>query len=564
MVKYYYIIQATSLFCYLLSVEKNMMQMHQKESELKKLFLLCTVFLFTVLMTAMAPTVSVSCESVEKHCERCLDLTPQELAGARAEHIAERAAVSRTQSERSARVDSYGEDWDIDENGILWAYYGGGPIMEIPDGVIGIDEDVLYYNEYFDDILEIRLNAELEWIDEWAFSWMLLQAVIFNPDSSLQYIGDFCFYVNEISGEIEIPEGVTYIGNCSFDMNDIDEIIIPSTTEYCGFGYYGTGDNGQGIVNHHATITAIDGDTYITVPTANGSMIINKKENILCRHNGDDAVVVVPEGIEIIETEAFMWGGHHSLVTVLPTTLVELRENSLTLAYTYIFTGMTAPALGTDWYYADDGMYWNVNGFVIYPEGATGYDIPEFFEYQGSYYYGELEFFEEYSAESREAFESIVAMMFEMAIGFNIKDGDFEKVQAILDTLAFDPGPTPEEKIKELEEKIEDLLAQILAHEGTIESKDTLIAELQETIKELNKAKTDYLADIGELNDEIDVLNDRIKELEEAAQSGERVSSCRKTAAAGIIDAGTWGGIGLLLIIAAALLLTKNKRRVKA
>lgn len=135
------------------------------------------------------------------------------------------------------------------ENGVLEEYCGKKTVVEIPEGVVAIGQDVFAWN---DTVEEVYMPTTLKTIDDGAFFYCEnLQAVHLND--GLEKIGFRAFYYNSKLKSITIPESVVEIAE--------DGILGPHLTDVY---YEGTAAEWEDAV------TSISVDSYedLTIHTS--------------------------------------------------------------------------------------------------------------------------------------------------------------------------------------------------------------------------------------------------------------------------------------------------------
>lgn len=167
-------------------------------------------------------------------------------------------------------------------------------------------------------------------IGQGAFENTKLSSVII-PDS-VTSIGNFAFRGMDKLKEITIPDSVTSIGFQTFWGNrSMTAVRIPASLTVLGFGSFGFCDS----------LNTIEIDPENPVYEMRGSMLVNKKENVLYYHlDQDEGTFEIPEGIELIEVDAFEKNEKLKEI-IIPDTVKEIKNSAF--SYCSNLTGIRLP-----------------------------------------------------------------------------------------------------------------------------------------------------------------------------------------------------------------------------
>lgn len=156
-------------------------------------------------------------------------------------------------------------------------------------------------------------------IGQGAFENTKLSSVII-PDS-VTSIGNFAFRGMDKLKEITIPDSVTSIGFQTFWGNrSMTAVRIPASLTVLGFGSFGFCDS----------LNTIEIDPENPVYEMRGSMLVNKKENVLYYHlDQDEGTFEIPEGIELIEADAFEKNEKLKEI-IIPDTVKKIKNSAFT------------------------------------------------------------------------------------------------------------------------------------------------------------------------------------------------------------------------------------------
>ena len=145
------------------------------------------------------------------------------------------------------------------------------------------------------------------------------------------------YFNNELLVDIVIPSGVTKIGDCAFSgARDVASLSIPSSVTSIG-------DESFYACSGLQTITVESGNAYYD-SRENCNALINTSTNRLMQASAN---AFIPNSVEIIGKDAFMYTG--------PTTLV--IPNSVTTIETYAFYGCKATSISLGTGIASIGQY---------------------------------------------------------------------------------------------------------------------------------------------------------------------------------------------------------------
>ena len=126
--------------------------------------------------------------------------------------------------EEKAGFYSDGEEFVIDENGVLIAYNGNGGEVIIPDGVVAIGEKVFAANR---DITRVVFPEGLTMIgfEAFKFATSLTEAVF---PSTLETIEESAFVACYKLAKADISNtNISYVGWDAFCYSGLEEVIIP-------------------------------------------------------------------------------------------------------------------------------------------------------------------------------------------------------------------------------------------------------------------------------------------------------------------------------------------------
>ena len=228
-----------------------------------------------------------------------------------------------------------------DGSKLLIAYSGNEENVIVPEGISAIGKDAFAGN---DKIVSVTLPTTLEVIGDRAFiNCSKLTSI--NLPSALKVIGESAFNECRMLSGIVLPDGLTTIGRNAFWQSGYSapayKMIIPTSVteigenafEYChnltvyvsvaekpeGWHDNWSGENSsRKVVWNFKQFGTIGQFTYAE---------FNDGSKMLVEYSGNDANVVIPEGITSMGSRVFE--GNDALVSVaFPTTLKEIGEGA--------------------------------------------------------------------------------------------------------------------------------------------------------------------------------------------------------------------------------------------
>ncbi len=245
-------------------------------------------------------------------------------------------------------------------NNVIYDYYGEDTKVVIPNGITGISSSAF---SGCTNITSIDIPDSVTYIGDRAFSSCEGLA----DENGLIIVGNVLYGYCGDGGDVVIPDGVTEICSSVFNSRqDITSIDIPDSVTTIGSGAF-------------SWCTGLTADE-------DGFVILN---DILVIYKGDDADVVVPDGVTTIEYEAFANNSDIASVT-LPDSVTTISS------YAFYYCGLTSITLSknikridesafvgsdlTDVYYAGSAIDWyNTAGasgdLLLYPSswGEEGF-----------------------------------------------------------------------------------------------------------------------------------------------------------------------------------------------
>ena len=152
-------------------------------------------------------------------------------------------------------------------------------------------------------------------------------------------IADQAYYQNGELGEVEIPLGITEIGQFSFARSSITGVTVPVGVREISYGAFYHCDN-LGRVSLPASVTLVEPKAFSNTPWMTdflGGMAVEGNESsddnylvsggVLVAYRGTDSQAVIPEGVRVIAAEAFRDHGELESV-VLPESMKVIGEGA--------------------------------------------------------------------------------------------------------------------------------------------------------------------------------------------------------------------------------------------
>ena len=225
--------------------------------------------------------------------------------------------------------------------------------VAIPDSVTGIGD----YAFYESGLENINIPAGVTTIGRSAFTnCKSLSSVTFAEGSRLSSIGDSAFYLTWSLTSIEIPDGVTVIGDYAFYESGLENINIPAGVTTIGMGAFEECFNLSGVTfEKDSKLTEIESGTFfgcvdltsIEIPA--GVTSIGIMAFCSC---SDLTSVTFEEGSQLssIREGAFYWCMGLTDITI-PSGVTSIGSGAFNICEklgSITFTGNTAPELEAD------------------------------------------------------------------------------------------------------------------------------------------------------------------------------------------------------------------------
>lgn len=151
--------------------------------------------------------------------------------------------------------------------------------------------------------------------------------------SSVNAIGNRLFYKNEIVAGVELPDGLTKIGDFAFSRSGLQQIQIPNGVEQIGYAafYYCESLDHVTIPNSVQTIElgAFEGSAWLNnwLLTDDGNNFLTVGNGILLAYKGEGGNISIPDGIRTIGAGCF--SGNQSITGVsIPSSVTTIGEDA--------------------------------------------------------------------------------------------------------------------------------------------------------------------------------------------------------------------------------------------
>ena len=203
-------------------------------------------------------------------------------------------------------------------------------------------------------------------------------------EDGITHIGSFAFaYHGQISGELELPESLTSIGESAFNHTNISRIALPAKLSDIGAGAFGD------------VSAELTGNQYF--PVANGGLYSADGTRLLVVLSSTEDMTI-PDTVTHIDEGAF--SGHSNLLSVtLNAAVISMgTEEESPFAYCERLKSISVPENNRA-YCAKDGVLFTKDGTVLlaYPAQKQGasYTVPEGTRTLASYAFTSNAFLEE-------------------------------------------------------------------------------------------------------------------------------------------------------------------------
>ena len=181
--------------------------------------------------------------------------------------------------------------------------------IELPLGITSIGDNAFSLS----DLESIDLPDSITQIGKNAFMWCEKLKDVHFP-KNLQEIGDQAFYLCGALSNVQLPEKLRVIGDASFaQCHNLKEISLPESVDVIGRNPF-----------------ALISDLQITSLTKNykieDDILYSSDGKTLICFNGNQKIVQIPEGVEVIRTFAF--NSKHITSVSLPSSLREIEKGA--------------------------------------------------------------------------------------------------------------------------------------------------------------------------------------------------------------------------------------------
>ena len=183
--------------------------------------------------------------------------------------------------------------------------------INLPQGITAIGD----YAFSFSHLESIDLPDNITRIGEHSFEWCGKLKEVHFPNN-LEEIGNDAFYLCQELCKIQLPEKLRIIGNSAFaKCNRLTEITLPESVEHIGLNPF--------IQIENLTLSCLTQNYKIEKD------ILYSKDgkNLICLIGNDD-IIQIPDGVEVIGADAF----NHKHITSLslPSTLRKIEKEAFT------------------------------------------------------------------------------------------------------------------------------------------------------------------------------------------------------------------------------------------
>ncbi len=301
------------------------------------------------------------------------------------------ATVTNSKGERKfatihvrAQQADYG-DFAIDESGALTGYTGESTNISIPNDVSVIADGAFSGS----DIQSASIPYSVTSIGKEAFkSTHNLGQVRFESGSKLTGIGDRAFFGTQGLAEIELPEGVTSIGDGAFSGTNVAEVVLPDSLVNLGTGVFANmkqlntvtvgrqvpaGALAEAFVGDGSLLEFKADDSVANYSVADGVLFNKDKTQLVAfpaAKKTAGGVYTVPETVKDIAASAF--SGAQVSKANMPKGLVSIGKNGFAgAALTSVVLPDGFEAMGEQAFMGCSSLtYVNIGGAVEVPQRA--------------------------------------------------------------------------------------------------------------------------------------------------------------------------------------------------
>ncbi len=249
----------------------------------------------------------------------------------------------------------------------------------IPNSVTSIGERAFYYCRNFTS-LSFEENSKLETIGDYAFtsnnsSYPMRFTGNLNIPNSVTYIGNSAFYsCDGFTGDLIIPNSVTYIGNSAFGYCNgfTGNLIIPNSVTYIGnsaFGYC-NGFTGELVIPN--SVTSIGNYAFYNCSDFTS---LSFEENSKLKTIGSSAFgsiymyseLIIPNSVTSIGSGAFSSNNFSRVICYSTSPASFTGDNSIFTSSTIYVPAVSVEAYKTAW--KKDASRFNANGLPTFLGG---------------------------------------------------------------------------------------------------------------------------------------------------------------------------------------------------
>lgn len=204
----------------------------------------------------------------------------------------------------------------------------------VSSGSCGADGDNVKWELHSGGLLVISGSGDMENLEQYTSPPYDTESVrSVRIDQGVTSIGDYFFMGCYSLSEVEIPEGVAYIGNSAFESSSLTSVEIPASVAQMGSSYYtyidadsysiSPGSSPFSSCNYLESISVDENNTAFS--SEDGVLFDKNKTKLVYCPDGKSGAYTVPEGVSEIDG----FGGCRKITSVkLPSSVTQIESGT--------------------------------------------------------------------------------------------------------------------------------------------------------------------------------------------------------------------------------------------